>query len=46
MVIRPSHRGPSRLILSMKLPDCVWHLDLEEKGKVSQGCAAVRLLDC
>ena len=35
-VIRPSHTGPMKLCLTIKMPEGVWHLDLLEQGKV--GC--------
>jgi hypothetical protein len=32
-VIRPSHTGPMKLCLTVKMPEGVWHLDLLEQGK-------------
>ena len=43
-VIRPSHTGPMKLCLTVKMPEGVWHLDLLEQGKV--GDAAACLLAC
>ena len=33
-LFRPSMRSTSILCLTIKLPDTIWHLDLEEQGKV------------
>lgn len=37
-IIRPSAtRGPNALNISMKLPLSVWHIEIDEKGKVRGG---------
>ncbi len=33
-IVRPSTRGAKGLWLTMKLPDGIWHLYIEEQGKV------------
>ena len=33
-IIRPSHTGPMKLCLTIRMPEGVWHLDLLEQGKV------------
>jgi hypothetical protein len=33
-LFRPSMRSTSILCLTVKLPETIWHLDLEEQGKV------------
>lgn len=38
-VIRPSHTGPMKLCLTVKMPEGVWHLDLLEQGKVGDAAA-------
>ena len=36
-LFRPSMRSTSILCLTVKLPETIWHLDLEEQGKVGRG---------
>lgn len=33
-VIRPSARGPGLLNITMSMPESIWHIDIEEGGKV------------